>query len=219
MTDQERFRYEMFIRVRQFGLDNAGDFPPGSIGATQFAEISAVIDEADQFAANQAAGFGSAGFAFAGKETARENLRDAMIEIAQTARSMVYQFPGITEIFRMPRNQNDANVLATANAFISEIPPYKTAFEDYGLSKNFDIDLQADIDAYEASLPATGTAIDERVEATAELGDAIRRGMIAHRILKGVVGNKYRNDVGKLAAWLSASHIEKAPKPPTPPTP
>ena len=28
----------------------------------------------------------------------------------------------------------------------------------------------------------------------------------------GVVKNKYANDVGKLAAWTSASHVEKAPK-------
>jgi hypothetical protein len=41
--------------------------------------------------------------------------------------------------------------------------------------------------------------------------------------LDGVVKNKYRNNVGKLAAWTSASHIEKAPKkkkdePQNPPT-
>jgi hypothetical protein len=55
----------------------------------------------------------------------------------------------------------------------------------------------------------------------AEAGEANRRGMVARRILDGVVKNKYANDVGKLAAWLSASHIEKAPKKsePTPPTP
>lgn len=216
MTDQERYRYEMFLRVRQFGIDNAADFAPGSVGAVQFAEISLVIDLIDQLAADQAASFGGVGFAFAGKETARENLREAMYEIARTARSMVYEFPNINEIFRVPRNLTDAGMVALANAFIAEIPPYKNDFERYGLSDKFDTDLQADIDAYEATLPATGTAIDERVEATADLGAAIRRGMIAHRILKGVVRNKYRNDVGKLAAWLSASHIEKAPKKPTP---
>jgi len=47
----------------------------------------------------------------------------------------------------------------------------------------------------------------------------IRDGMIAKRKLGGVVQNKYNNDPGKLAAWLSASHTEKAPKKKTPPTP
>lgn len=219
MTDQERYRYETFLRERQFGIDNAADFPSDSVGGIQFVEISAVIDLIEQYSTDQAAGFGSSGFAFSSKETARENLREAMFEIVRTARSMIYQFPGITEIFRMPRNQNDANMLAAANAFITAIPTYKTDFVAYGLPFAFDTQLQNDIDAYEASLPATGTAIDERVKATAELGAAIRRGMIAHRILKGVVSNRYRNDVGKLAAWISASHIERAPKKPASPNP
>lgn len=33
----------------------------------------------------------------------------------------------------------------------------------------------------------------------------------------GVVQNKYNSDPGKLAAWLSASHTEKAPKKNAPP--
>lgn len=212
MTDQERYRYEMFIRVRQFGLDNAADFPAASIGATQFDVISAVIDKLDELNAAQSEGFGSAGFAIAGKDTARENLREAMYEIVRTARSMVYEFPGITELFKMPRNLNDVNMLAAANAFMAEIPTYQANFVAYGLPFAFNTQLQNDIDAFEASLAPAGTAIDEHVAATAEIGAEIRKGMVARRILDGVVKNKYRTNVGKLAAWLSASHIERAPK-------
>jgi hypothetical protein len=42
---------------------------------------------------------------------------------------------------------------------------------------------------------------------------------VAARILDGIVQNKYANNPGKLAAWLSASHVEKAPKKKDPPTP
>ncbi|MBK9215844.1 MAG: hypothetical protein IPM59_09635 [Chloracidobacterium sp.] len=34
--------------------------------------------------------------------------------------------------------------------------------------------------------------------------------------LDGIVRNVYANDPGKLAAWISASHVEKAPKKQTP---
>ena len=34
-----------------------------------------------------------------------------------------------------------------------------------------------------------------------------------------IVRNGYKNDVGKLAAWTSASHVEKAPKKKETPTP
>ncbi|MGE3465811.1 MAG: hypothetical protein AB7J13_02665 [Pyrinomonadaceae bacterium] len=39
------------------------------------------------------------------------------------------------------------------------------------------------------------------------------------RTVDGIVQNKYANDPGKLAAWLSAKHVEKAPKKKAPPTP
>jgi hypothetical protein len=42
---------------------------------------------------------------------------------------------------------------------------------------------------------------------------------VAVRTLDGIVKNKYTNNPGKLAAWLSASHVEKAPKKKENPTP
>lgn len=216
MTDQERFRYETFIRIRQFGVDNAVDFPAGTVGADQFDEIAAVIGEVEQFTGNQEASFGDARFAFVGKETARENLREEIYEISQTARSMKYQINGIAEKFKVPHNLTDATMLAVGRAFHEESEPYEADFKSYGLPVTFRAELQTAIDEFEESMNPTATAIDDQVAATAQIGDAIKRGMIARRILEGVVKNRYRNNVGKLAAWLSASHIEKAPKkPPT----
>jgi len=40
--------------------------------------------------------------------------------------------------------------------------------------------------------------------------------MVIVRILDGIVRNKYANDPGKLAAWLSASHVEKKKETPKP---
>lgn len=223
MNDRERFRYDAFVRMKQFGADNATDFPAASIGGVQFAENATVVDLLDQATGEQAGSFGDTRFAFVGKETNRENLREGVSEISRTARSMNYQFPGIAAQFRMPRGNNDQELLAAARAFHSDSADYNDEFIAYGLPATFRADLQTDIDAFEASLGATGSAIDSHVEATAEIGAIVKRGMVARRILDGVVKNKYRNDVGKLAAWLSASHIEKAPKPeprPTsPPTP
>ncbi|HQZ83176.1 MAG TPA: hypothetical protein PLR83_08150 [Pyrinomonadaceae bacterium] len=59
----------------------------------------------------------------------------------------------------------------------------------------------------------------EQIDANAEIGEAISRGMVARRILDGIVRNVYKNDVGKLAGWTSTSHIEKPPKKSEPPTP
>lgn len=62
-------------------------------------------------------------------------------------------------------------------------------------------------------------AIVEHVAATTDTSAKVREGMVMVHILDGIVKNKYSNDPGKLAAWISASHVEKAPKKKAPPTP
>jgi hypothetical protein len=42
--------------------------------------------------------------------------------------------------------------------------------------------------------------------------EAIQGGMVACRILDGVVRNYYFGNPGMTAAWASASHVERAPK-------
>lgn len=57
-------------------------------------------------------------------------------------------------------------------------------------------------DAFEASFATTASATAEHVAATADTSSKIREGMVAVRVLDGIVQNKYSNDPGKLAAWL-----------------
>jgi hypothetical protein len=66
---------------------------------------------------------------------------------------------------------------------------------------------------------SAASATADQIAATAETAAFIREGMIAKRVLDGIVRNRYADDPGKLAAWLSASHVEKAPKSPPPATP
>jgi hypothetical protein len=205
-------RLETFARIQQFGAESAADFLPLSIGATQFTEITNVVDLLNQLAADQAASFGDARFGFVSKDSTRENIREDLSDIARTARAMNYQIAGISDKFRMPRGNNDQQLLAAARAFFADAAAYQSEFIAYGLPADFLPDLQSDINAFETSLGTTGGAIDAQTQATAAIGAAIRRGMVARRILDGVVKNKYRSDVGKLAAWTSASHIEKPAK-------
>lgn len=216
MNDSERRRYEMLARVKQFGIDNAGDFPAG-IAATKFAAIGSLVDTAEAKSSAQQSGMSGAAQSFEVKDTARENLRDEMSAIARTARSMEYDFDGISDLFRFQRNMPDETMLAKARAFHTDSNPYDGDFKAYGLPSSFRADLNDAADAFETSMAATATATSEHVAVTADISATIREGMIAKRILDGIVRNKYANNPGKLAAWLSASHVEAAPKKPAPP--
>ena len=219
MNDRDRRRYEMLQRVHQFGLDNATDFPVASIGALQFAVVTARLGDADTKGAAQQAGFGQSKSSFESKATIRGNLLEDMSDISRTARSMEPAFDGISDMFQMPRNRTDQNVLAVARAFFTNSADHETDFVAYGLPSSFRDDLNTTADSFEASFGATGTATDAHVAATAEIAEAIRLGVSAVRILDGVVRNKYASNTGKLAAWTSASHVEKDPKKAKPVTP
>lgn len=201
----------MFIRVIRFIQDNIADFPAGVVVA-QLAVLNAVVSSLQTLLGEQSAGLSEARFGFNSKGTARENLRQILMEIAETARSMVYQFPGIDLKFRWTYNISDAEMLGKARAFQTEATPLESGFVDFGMDEDFLTELNDAIAEFEASSGKPGTAIDAHVEATEEIGEEIRKGMIAVRTVNAPIKNKYRNDAGKLAAWLSASHIEKAPK-------
>lgn len=219
MNDSERRRYECFIRIRQFGTDNSADFAAIPVAVTNFGVITTEVQFLDDQGADQQEGFGDARGATETKGTARENLREEMSDISRTARSMEYAFDGISDRFRMPRGSSDQLLLATGRAFHSEATPIAADFIAYGMAATFLAELAAEADAFEATFGVQGSAIDSHVEATAEIGESVQRGMVARRILDGIVRNVYKNDPGKLAAWTSASHIEKPPKKTETPTP
>ncbi len=219
MNDSDRRRYECFLRIKQFGIDNTADFASIPIAVTNFGVITAEVNFLDEQGADQQEGFGDARGATETKGTARENLRDEMAEISRTARSIEYQYDGIAERFRMPRGSSDQTLLATARAFHAEALPIVADFVAYGMETKFITDLEDAADAFEATFGPQGSAIDSHVAATAEIGEAISRGMVARRILDGIVRNVYKSNTGKIAAWTSASHVEKPPKKKEPPTP
>ena len=217
MNDSEKRRYEMQVRVVQFGSDNTADFT--GVAALKFTELGTKVGDIETKSAAQQSGFGQSAQQFEVKDTARENLRDEMSDISRTAKSMEYEFDGISNKFQFQRNMTDANMLAKARAFYTESLTYNADFISYGLPTTFRADLKSSADAFEASFSSTATATAEHVTATSDVAAKIREGMIIVRILDGIVKNKYANDPGKLAAWLSASHVEKAPKKKESPTP
>lgn len=217
MNDNSRRRHEMHIRSAQFGVDNAADFT--GIATTNFAQL---LSKSGSVATKNAAlqsGFGEASQQIEIKSTAREDLRDEMSAISRTAKSMEYAFDGISDKFLFRRNMPDADMLAKARAFYDESAVYNSDFIDYGLDATFRADLKAAADAFEDTFTAVDSATAEHIAARADIEAEVRECQIIVRILDGIVRNVYANNPGKLAAWLAASHVEKAPKKKTPPTP
>ncbi len=223
MNDYDRRRYEMLVRVKQFGIDNAADFPAPSVGATQFDNIAGLVDNIESISADQLGGFSEAAQQFDIKASIRETLRDLMSGVSRTSKSMEYAFPGIADLFAFQRNMPDADLLAKARSFIQDAAPIQADFVAYGMPASFLTDLSDAANEFDDIFNATASATADHVQATASLSDLVRQGMVGVRILDGIVKNVYNGNPGMIAAWASASHVEKAPKKssptPTPPTP
>ncbi len=221
MNDDSRRKWEGFQRMHQFGVDNASDFGAGSPAFVAFTQLGTLVGNVDTSAAEQSGAEGQIGLLVEYKSNVRETVRDKIQAINRLARSMVYTFPGIDDLFKMPRNSNDADLPAAGRAFHtnSGTAGYEAAFIARGLPGDFRDTLHDACDDFESAMSNLASKQADRAEATAEITDWILQGMRLRRALDGIVRTVYDNNPGKLAAWLQAAHIEKAPSKPKPPTP
>ena len=122
MNDKERNYYNTFVSVRDFGTENAADFPDGSAGANNFAAVSAA-GEMEQSGATQASG--ASGQMTMQKDVAIADLREDLRAINRTARALAVDNSSISELFRMPNGSNEQNLLAAARSFLTNAAPLK----------------------------------------------------------------------------------------------
>lgn len=217
MKDTERTYYNVFVAMRNFGVENAADFPADSVGAESFALCGEATDKMEQAGATQTSG--ASGQATVQKGVAIAGLREDLQAINRTARGLAVDDESVGELFRMPHGNNEQNLLAVARAFLTNATPLKAQFIKLEMPADFLEDLQIDIAAFEKSVTEKGAKTGEKVSAIASIDTAMDKGLKGLRRLRAIVPNKYRSNSAKIAAWTSASHIERAAKKKYPETP
>jgi hypothetical protein len=163
-------------------------------------------------ASTQVSGLSTAQQGVTGKAAARDELRRDMEAISRTARSMAFDTPGIEDKFRLPRQPKDQEWLNAARAFAADAQPLAAEFVRRGLPADFLADLASDIESFEQAIIRTTSGRSAHVAATAAIDDLIEDGMKYLRQLDTVVRNIFADDPASLAAWISASHVERAPR-------
>ena len=224
MNSEEIKRYDMLKRVRNFGEVRAADFPDTSLGHELFGDVAGALKGLDANATNQTSGANAAVGGTKTKGTIRDELGVALTAINRTARALAYQTPGLEDKFRLPRSGTDQALVNAARAFAVDAAPLSAAFIRHEMPANFLEELQTQIEAFESAINHHATAKGVRVSATAGIDEALTGGITAVRRLDAVIQNKFRNDAATLAAWATASHIERtnrstAAAPATPPEP
>lgn len=220
MNDRDKRRYDAFKRVQAFGDANAADFAAGSVAQTNFAKIDQTIVGLDKAKAGQV------GNANTSMETLLNAVRLDIQNITRTAAAIDQDEPGFADTFHPPKAYNPAALLTTADAFLLQLAVLptddaatktaKTAlaakFVAHEMNVNFVTNLQTDRAAITSEAENIEDGSEDRIGSTAIISPLIQQGMKAVNTLDAIMHNKYGAQPDKLAAWASASHIERDPQ-------
>jgi hypothetical protein len=216
MTDKEIARFEMFQRVVGLGNDEAARFTSNPYVTGLFDELGGVVADIQAHVDAQTTARASARQSTLGKSAAREDALDILTAMRRTSRSI----PGQEEKFNFSGVPKDQELLSLARTAAANALPVKAEFTKRGMRIDFLEVLQAAADTIEQSLSERAEQTRNHVNATATIDDLIEAGMKRVRELDTVMRNAFADDPGMLAAWLSASHVERTPRRPAPtPTP
>jgi hypothetical protein len=223
MDDRDLRSYEMILRVRDFGAEQAASFPATTLGGELFAKVSEAAQELEGHIAARASGSSSARQGTASKAAARAALRGLLEMIRDTARSMSQTTPGLDMKFRIPRNMTDQGLLGTAQSFATDAALMKDDFLRFAMHADFLNELDEHINDFKSAMTGQHTVKGQQVSASAAIDDALDRALSAVRQLDAIVRNTFRQDPARLAAWESARHVRRAqhsketPQPPVTP--
>jgi len=213
MDDKSRRKLDTFTRVAAFGAEHASDFATNSIGKQLFTELSSIVATLGGHASSQTSGQGSARQGTSSRSAAREELRSDLEAISRTARALADTIPGIEDKFRIPRtNLSDQHLLAVGRAFATNAVPFSEQFIALELRADFLQDLNDDIALLETAISEQASGKGDYIAARAEIERSVEAGVSAVRKLDAIMKNKYPNNSGVLAEWLSASHTERSPR-------
>lgn len=213
MNDKNRRRFERLAGSSTFAAAVAPDFANTSKGGQAVADLNARIVEVEALETSRATSTHSQQQATIGKRDGRASLRSQLRALSDTARTIALDHPEVKGSFKFTgASVGDQKLLTAARAVAGEAVALKARFIEYDLPADFLDTLNASIKEFEQHVNNQTAGKGGRVAASAAIEDALRRGEEALERFDTAVRNKYRDNPAKLAAWESASHLERAPR-------
>ena len=239
MNDRDQRRFQRALRVQTFG-DTFADFAANPIAATDLPKLDSLIDEINRAKAGQTPKRVS-------KSTLLDGLKADLINIARTARSIEQRDGevGFATPYRVTDIPSERAVTTDADRVLALLETKTTAspdgtpadspavaaakaalrgrFTPYGIPADFVTHLREDRDAITAANKHNQSENLDGVENTELISQLLDQVSDVVTHLDTVAHNLYSRQPEKLRAWLSASHVERAPhrekKTPPPPEP
>jgi hypothetical protein len=198
MSKTERIRYEMLLRVRDFGMSHRAAFPESSKGGKTFAKVAQAVADIDAHAtAKQLAAHEGR----RAKAAARTAVRRWMLAIARTARDLIRATPELEATLRMPSRKAEVVLLGSARTFLEGAVRIEDQLVELGLSATFLAEFRGAVDTFENELAGRRSGRGRVAAGRAAIKAALIDGMDAARTLDVVVTNTLGHDPALFARW------------------
>jgi molecular chaperone GrpE (heat shock protein) len=198
MKSIETRRYEMLVRVRNFGQTFGHLFPQSSLAGQMFATVADAVKQLEQ---HNVARMSTAPAGKNTRATARTTLRNRLEAIARTAREITESTPGLQDKFALPEGKNDQELLTAGRLFVRDVEPFKAQFIALALPPTFVTDLTQVVDNFERALRDRDAGKSENTAAKASIEAALASGLAAVRKLDVIVANTLQDDSVTTAVW------------------
>lgn len=205
MTGYERLRYEMFLRVRDFGVAHRHRFAAASMADDAFRTVEAAVAEIEAVAADAMLASGHSSV----RNAVRRALWDRLTAIAPTARLIARSRPSVGAAFRFCHQPADGVLVAASRAFLRDAPAVLDRFVEAGMRTSFLDELRASVDRFEQALAHQRAGRSRMAERRARLDTALARGLDAVLALDVIVANTLGSDPVTLAAWRHGRRMNR----------
>lgn len=208
MLRTHRVKYEMFVRVRNFGVANRDAFPEDSGGGQKFGELSALVKSIEEQLVRKAQAMSDARKV---RLATRQAAKDFIKAFASTGRRAVVDETG-THPFRLPYQKSATVMMATARLFLEEAERRKDKFVELGMPPTFLADYAKVVDELAHAIAVQQDSRGSRSKAQGTIDAALSRGSQLVADLDVTVPNALRGDTARLAEWTGARRMD-APSP------
>ena len=205
MYAEDRRRYEMLRRVRDFGASYGHLFPESSLAPKVFAVVNRAVGEIE--ARDMAETTASESARATRKKDARRALQERLLPLVRTAQGMADADPAFRGQFVIPKRADDQQLVAIARQCLQRAAPMAEQFVAHGMSPTFVSDFKPLIEELESALRDRGMSRDQLVEARACIRQALANGFTALWQLDLIVNNQLASNPGALEVWKRSRRV------------
>ena len=204
MVKDEQKRYEVLVRVRNFGIKHQPLFPATSTAGQAFGAVAEAAAAIERQSATRLVG------AKAGASdlvAARKEVQERLAAFARTARRAVGTGASVADVFRLPRVKSDLAWLTAARAFVQAGTAGEAWWVRLGLPETAVADLGRAADTLEQAIIRRQEGRSGVTAARVSLKEALARGFDAVRQLDVIVANTPQLDAAVRAVWRESRRV------------